>query len=64
MFQLGVSEPAEASDILLVHEEEEWIVVDKPAPLPVHACGRFARNTLEYFLHQAYSPRRFGSCID
>jgi RluA family pseudouridine synthase len=34
------------------------IVVNKPAPLPVHACGRFNRNTLDWMLQQVYRPQR------
>lgn len=57
-FQDAVVEPAVATDLLLVHEEEEWIVIDKPAPLPVHASGRYALNTLENFLSQTYAPEK------
>jgi UPF0176 protein len=30
-------------------------VVNKPAPLPMHACGRFNRNTLDFILNRVYS---------
>ena len=37
--------------------EDEWIVgVNKPAPLPMHPCGRFNRNSLQYILARVYSP--------
>lgn len=51
-------EPAVASDIGLVFEDETLVVINKPAPLPVHASGRFHRNTLEYFLSQVYRPEK------
>ncbi len=51
-------EPAVASDIGLIYEDEALVVINKPAPLPVHASGRYHRNTLEYFLSQAYRPEK------
>jgi UPF0176 protein len=33
-------------------------VIDKPAPLPIHASGRFNRNTLTWILDQVYAPQR------
>ena len=49
-------EPAVATDIRLLYEDECLIVVRKPAPLPMHAGGRFHRNTLQYLLNKAYEP--------
>ncbi|MGE0760335.1 MAG: sulfurtransferase [Pirellulaceae bacterium] len=51
-------EPAVRADIEILHEDEALVVVHKPAPLPMHPCGRFHRNTLSYLLHQAYAPLR------
>jgi UPF0176 protein len=53
-----IAEPEVNADIQLVYEDEMVIVIDKPAPLPVHAGGRFNRNTLQYFLNEAYAPQR------
>ena len=39
-------EPAVARDIVTLFEDEHLLVVDKPAPLPVHADGVFITNTL------------------
>ena len=50
-------EPDVATDIRLIHEDEAVLVVKKPSPLPMHASGRFHRNTLQYFLNQAYGPK-------
>ena len=30
----------------VIYENEEFIVLDKPSSLPVHACGNFMHNTL------------------
>jgi len=41
-----------------LHEDEALIVVNKPAPLPMHAGGRFNFNTLQHFLNKAYHPQK------
>lgn len=51
------SEPPISKDIRLIYEDEALVVVDKPAPLPVHPSGRFQRNTLQYLLTQVYLPQ-------
>lgn len=51
-------EPRVAENIQLLFEDEALIVVNKPAPLPVHPSGRFNRNTLAYFLAQVYRPEK------
>ena len=52
------SEPDVNTAIKLLYEDESVIVIDKPAPLPVHAGGRFNRNTLQYLLNEVYAPQR------
>ncbi|MDA1248591.1 MAG: sulfurtransferase [Planctomycetota bacterium] len=49
-------EPDVNADIRILHEDDSIVVVDKPAPLPMHPCGRFNRNSLEYILNEVYSP--------
>lgn len=39
-------EPEVARDIITIYEDEHLLVVDKPAPIPVHADGIFITNTL------------------
>jgi RluA family pseudouridine synthase len=51
-------EPDVNVDIRIVYEDEAIIVLNKPAPLPLHPSGRFNRNTLQYFLHAVYRPQR------
>lgn len=51
-------EPAVNAAIEIVHDDANLVVVNKPAPLPVHACGRFNRHTLEWLLQQVYRPQR------
>lgn len=55
-------EPEVNADIRILHEDEAVIVLEKPAPLPMHAGGRFNRNTLQYILHQVYEPQKPRPC--
>ncbi len=54
----AVIEPAVNADIRILHEDESLIVINKPAPLPMHAGGRFYRNTLQFILSEAYRPQK------
>jgi len=49
-------EPDVDARIQILAEEALYIVVRKPAPLPVHPCGRFNRNTLIWLLETVYPP--------
>lgn len=51
-------EPPVNPDIVLLHEDEALIVLHKPAPLPVHPCGRFNRNTLQHIIQNVYRPEK------
>ena len=51
-------EPDVNAAIELLHEDEFLVVVNKPAPLPSHASGRFNRNTLDYIVGAAYRPEK------
>ena len=50
-------EPEVAKDIRIVWDDEAVVVIEKPAPLPMHASGRYHRNTLQYLLNQVYEPK-------
>ncbi len=54
----GVVEPAVNGRVEILHEDGALIVVNKPAPLPMHAGGRFFRNTLTHLLHEVYHPQQ------
>ena len=45
-------EPAVKTDYRVVYEDDQLLVVSKPAPLPVHAIGAYFRNTLMYLLRR------------
>jgi UPF0176 protein len=51
-------EPDVNVDIRILYEDEAIVVLNKPAPLPLHPSGRFNRNTLQYLLQQVYRPQR------
>ncbi len=50
-------EPDVNFDVQVLHEDSAMIVLNKPAPLPVHPSGRFHRNTLQSLLRMAYEPQ-------
>ena len=51
-------EPDVNAAIELLHEDEAFIALVKPAPLPMHPGGRFERNTLQHILNQVYHPQK------
>ncbi len=52
------SEPAVNGDVTVLYEDEALIVLNKPAPLPMHAGGRYTRNTLQQILNTIYRPQK------
>ena len=53
----NVIEPEVNGAVKILHEDEALIVVNKPAPLPMHAGGRFYLNTLQHILNATYHPQ-------
>ncbi len=47
----NTTEPEVNNDIRIIYEDSHLVVIDKPAPLPVHPSGRFNKNTLIAFLN-------------
>ena len=54
----NVTEPDVNGRVEILHEDEALIVLNKPAPLPMHAGGRFYRNTLQHILNEVYHPQK------
>jgi UPF0176 protein len=52
----NIVEPDVNGAVKIIFEDEAWVVVNKPAPLPMHAGGRYYRNTLHHILQAAYHP--------
>lgn len=50
------TEPDVSADIRFLYEDDALMLVRKPAPLPMHPCGRFHRNTLQWILNQVVQP--------
>jgi RluA family pseudouridine synthase len=57
-FLAQITEPPVNANVRVLHEDEALIVLDKPAPLPMHPGGRFNRNTLQYLLERVYAPEK------
>ena len=54
----GTIEPSINPDIKLLHEDSSIVVVNKPAPLPSHASGRYNKNSLLQLLGPAYPNQK------
>jgi RluA family pseudouridine synthase len=52
------AEPDVSTDVRFVYEDQFFVVVDKPAPLPTHPSGRFNRNTLSSMMEPVYRPQK------
>lgn len=51
-------EPNVNAEIRVLFEDEAILVLNKPAPLPMHVGGRFNRNTLQFILDAVWHPLR------
>jgi UPF0176 protein len=54
----AVIEPDVSMQIEILHEDAAVIVLNKPAPLPMHSGGRYYRNTLQHVLETVYYPQK------
>jgi len=52
-------EPFVSNNIQLIYEDEHILVINKPAPLPMHSSGRFVKNTLENLLKIAFPNQEY-----
>ena len=48
------TEPDVSTNLKVVFEDEALLIIDKPAPLPMHEGGRFCKNTLMSLMTQAW----------
>ncbi len=51
-------EPPIATGLVVHYEDDHILVVSKPAPLPVHPCGRFNRNSVVIITRTAWPDIR------
>lgn len=49
-------EPAVRAEVKILYMDEALLLIHKPAPLPMHPCGRYQRNTLRHLLELAFAP--------
>ncbi len=54
----GTVEPPINPDIRLIHEDQWIVVVNKPAPLPIHPSGRYNRNSLSSLMANFYPKQK------
>ncbi|KRG03703.1 RNA pseudouridylate synthase domain-containing protein 2 isoform X1 [Drosophila mojavensis] len=47
--------PVTAQPISIVHIDDDILVVNKPASIPVHPCGRYRHNTVIFILAKEYN---------
>ncbi|TIA90790.1 hypothetical protein E3P99_01403 [Wallemia hederae] len=53
---------AELPVIIYENKEKGWLVVSKPGSMPVHAAGRYRKNTLLEILHDEYQLKTLYCC--
>lgn len=56
----NTTEPPVNAAIRVLAWEDDYVVFDKPAPLPMHPCGRFNRNSLTEILGLAFPDEAFS----
>ena len=62
---IGVVEPSAPDDIRIIYDCDEYIIIDKPAPMPMHSGGRYHRNTVAYILNEmGYSGLKLVHRLD
>jgi RluA family pseudouridine synthase len=61
----GLVEPPSRVDFRVIHEDADFLILDKPAHLCCHPAGPFFRNSLWYLLKEAGHERiHFASRLD
>ncbi|MCH8496787.1 MAG: hypothetical protein LAT57_14300, partial [Balneolales bacterium] len=53
---IGVVEPSVPDDVRILYENERLLLIDKPAPMPVHPGGRYNKNTVISVLTESGYP--------
>jgi len=53
------TEPTVNNNVNLIYEDKDILVINKPAPLPMHASGRFVKNTLINLLNISFPNQTF-----
>jgi 23S rRNA pseudouridine1911/1915/1917 synthase len=53
------TEPKINTNIQLLFQDQDILVINKPAPIPVHPSGRFYKNTVTHILKLAFPKENF-----
>ncbi|OLL27061.1 hypothetical protein NEOLI_001990 [Neolecta irregularis DAH-3] len=54
--------PVPDKQIGIVHRDEDYLVIDKPSGIPVHAAGRFRHNSIVHILNKEYVETQIFPC--
>jgi hypothetical protein len=52
--------PVSAAPINILYETPELVIVDKPASMPIHPCGKYRYNSLLYILEHDLGERLYS----
>lgn len=55
-FTPSVKEPSVPDEIQILEENADWLIIYKPAPMPMHQGGRYVKNTLLNIVHEMGYP--------
>lgn len=53
--------PVLADEIKIIHEDENYLVVDKPCSIPIHPCGKYRYNSLTIILTKQFGHSNLRS---
>ena len=45
-------------EIKVIYHDDDFLVIDKPASIPVHPAGRFVKNSLHHILNMAFGEKK------
>ncbi|MBN2159598.1 MAG: RluA family pseudouridine synthase [Spirochaetes bacterium] len=62
-YSVVLREPPVDTNIVIIHEEDTFLVACKPGNLPSHADGNFIKNTFIYILRRMVADRGHGGPI-
>jgi len=62
-YSFVLNEPPVDRNIQILHEEETFLVANKPGNLPSHADGNYIKNTLIFLLRQRLADKGFRGVI-
>jgi RluA family pseudouridine synthase len=60
----GIEEPEVEASIAILHEDEDFLVVDKSGSLPCHPGGRFFEHSLWFILKRRYAGIHIATRLD